>query len=70
MAGVLLGGVVGNLVDRLTREPGFGVGRVVDFLQLPFGFPVFNIADCAIVIVATISAIRVLRGESLGRRRS
>ena len=68
MAGILLGGVVGNLVDRLTRYPGFGVGKVVDFLQLPFGFPVFNIADSAIVIIAIVTVIRVLRGDAIGRK--
>ncbi len=69
MAGILLGGVVGNLVDRLTRQPGFGVGEVVDFLQLPFGFPVFNIADSAIVVIAIATVVRVFRGESIGRKR-
>ena len=68
MAGILLGGVVGNLVDRLTRYPGFGVGKVVDFLQLPFGFPVFNIADSAIVIIAIVTVMRVLRGDAIGRK--
>jgi signal peptidase II len=68
MAGILLGGVVGNLVDRLSRYPGFGVGKVVDFLQLPFGFPVFNIADSAIVIIAIVTVIRVLRGDAIGRK--
>ena len=70
MAGVLLGGVVGNLIDRLTRAPGFGVGHVVDFLQLPFGFPVFNIADSAIVLIAIFTVIRVMRGDSIGRAKT
>lgn len=68
MAGVLLGGVVGNLIDRVTREPGFAVGHVVDFLQLPLGFAVFNIADMAIVIVASLTVIRVMRGDTIGRK--
>jgi signal peptidase II len=66
MGGVFLGGVVGNLIDRLTREPGFGNGHVVDFIQVPFNFPVFNLADSAIVVIATLSVIRISRGESLG----
>lgn len=66
MAGVFLGGVVGNLIDRLIREPGFGNGHVVDYLQIPFNFPVFNIADIAIVSMALLAVLRVFRGESLG----
>ena len=50
IGGLLLGGVVGNLIDRVTREPGFPNGHVIDFLQLPFGFPIFNLADTAIVV--------------------
>jgi signal peptidase II len=65
--GVALGGVVGNLVDRLFREPGFGVGHVVDFISIPFNFPIFNIADTAIVAVAVIVVIRVMQGAPLGR---
>ncbi|MFC3893355.1 signal peptidase II [Lentzea rhizosphaerae] len=51
--GLVLGGAVGNLVDRLFREPGPMRGHVVDFLSLfdPYGrvWPVFNLADMAIV---------------------
>ena len=46
--GGLLGGVLGNLTDRLLRPPGFGVGHVVDFIALP-NFAIFNIADSLIV---------------------
>jgi signal peptidase II len=70
LLGVALGGVVGNLVDRLTREPGFGRGWVVDFIQIPFNFPVFNLADSAIFIVAVITVIRVMRGEKIGKARN
>src|SRR5918998_438862 len=45
--GMLLGGAVGNLADRLAREPGFGRGHVVDFLDYA-GFFVGNVADIAI----------------------
>ena len=64
---VLLGGIVGNLVDRLTREPGFPEGHVVDFLQLPFGFPVFNVADICITFAMTSVVILVMRGVKLAR---
>ena len=59
--GLLLGGAVGNLVDRLTRDPGFGRGQVVDFieyLRFPFmSFPVFNVADSCVVSAAAILAV-------------
>jgi signal peptidase II len=66
LIGLALGGVVGNLIDRLFRYPGFPNGHVVDFIQIPFNFPIFNIADSAITISAAIIAIRVIRGEQLG----
>ena len=66
LGGFALGGVAGNLVDRLFRAPSFANGHVVDFIQLPFNFPIFNIADCAITISALIIAIRIMRGEKLG----
>lgn len=66
-AGVLLGGVVGNLVDRIVREPGFPSGHVVDFLQLPFGFPVFNVADMAIFFAMLTVVIRITRGHKIGQ---
>lgn len=47
--GGLLGGTLGNLTDRLTREPGFFVGHVIDFIQV-WGFPaIFNVADIFVV---------------------
>lgn len=66
MTGVFLAGVVGNLVDRLTREPGFGNGYVIDFIKVPFNFPVFNLADIFIVSMAILAVLRVFRGENLG----
>jgi len=59
--GGLLGGAVGNLIDRLTREPGIGRGYVVDFIQLPH-WPVFNVADMAIVGSAILMVVLALRG--------
>ncbi|MGK0716019.1 signal peptidase II [Leucobacter sp. W1153] len=48
---LLLGGVLGNLTDRLTREPGFPVGHVIDFISTPWLIPaIYNIADMAIVV--------------------
>jgi len=67
MAGALLGGILGNLIDRVSREPGFPNGHVIDFISIPFNFPIFNLADSAIVIVAVITVIRVMRGDRLGK---
>jgi len=67
LAGALLGGILGNLIDRITREPGFPNGHVVDFISIPFNFPIFNLADSAIVVVAVITVIRVMRGERIGK---
>lgn len=69
MAGVLLGGVSGNLIDRYLREPGFAIGHVVDYIQIPLNFPIFNVADMAIFFICSISVIRVLRGDQIGRKR-
>lgn len=67
LAGFLLGGVTGNLIDRCFRSPGFPNGHVVDFIQIPFGFPIFNIADCCITIAMTIVAVRVALGHPVGK---
>ena len=62
---ILWAGVLGNLIDRLFREPGFPSGKVVDFLQLPFGFPVFNVADICITGSMTMVVILIMRGQKL-----
>ncbi|CAN2194388.1 LspA Lipoprotein signal peptidase [Candidatus Nanopelagicaceae bacterium] len=59
-AGLLLGGVIGNLTDRIFREPGWLSGHVIDWIQIP-NWPVFNLADSAIVIAAFISFALTLR---------
>ena len=66
LAGVALGGIVGNLIDRLTRDGGWGNGLVVDYIQIPFNFAIFNLADIAIVSAAVIIALRVALGHKLG----
>ena len=49
--GLVLGGAVGNLIDRLLREPGFLRGHVIDFIDYG-GYFVGNVADIAIVLAA------------------
>lgn len=67
--GMLLGGTAGNLTDRLFRDPGFGVGHVVDFLQV-WGFPaIFNVADSFIVASMGLFIILSLRGVRIDGRR-
>jgi len=61
--GLVLGGAVGNLVDRIFRAPGPGRGHVVDFLELPH-WPVFNLADSAIVTAAVLMVLLSARGLS------
>ena len=64
--GLVLGGAVGNLIDRIFRDPGFLRGGVVDFLSVfgPDGevWPVFNVADSAIVCGGILGAFLALRG--------
>src|SRR3954471_8540734 len=59
--GLLLGGALGNLADRLFREPGFPQGHVVDFIDLPRLF-VFNVADASITVAAVLIALLSWRG--------
>jgi len=58
--GLVMGGVLGNLTDRIFREPGLLRGHVIDWLQLP-NWPIFNIADTAIVVAAFISVVLTAR---------
>src|SRR6185312_11212976 len=67
--GMLLGGTAGNLTDRLFREPSFGLGHVIDFIQV-YGFPaIFNVADSFIVGSMGLFIILTLRGVNLDGRR-
>lgn len=59
--GLVLGGAVGNLVDRVFRSPAPGRGHVVDFLELPH-WPVFNLADSAIVCAGVLMVVLSARG--------
>lgn len=72
--GLVTGGALGNLVDRLVRQPGFPNGEVVDFFDLGW-WPVFNIADIAIVsgaclIALLLTAVDREERQDLRRRQS
>jgi signal peptidase II len=58
--GLVMGGIIGNLIDRIFREPGVLRGHVIDWMQLPY-WPIFNIADSAIVIAALTSMVLTAR---------
>jgi signal peptidase II len=62
--GLLLAGVVGNLVDRLFRAPGPFRGHVVDFFALP-NWPIFNVADICIDVAGALFVILLVRGVRL-----
>lgn len=64
--GLLLGGVLGNLTDRVLREPGFPVGHVIDFINTPWMMPaIYNVADIFIVSMMIGVALLVLVGLHL-----
>jgi len=68
--GLLLGGATGNLADRIFRSPGFFRGWVVDWIQVPH-WPVFNLADSAIVCGGILAVLLSARGIRLdGQRES
>lgn len=67
--GLIIGGAVGNIIDRLARGDGWLRGSVIDFIDLQW-WPVFNIADMCVVIGAVmlfVGASRIQRygGKSL-----
>ena len=61
--GLLIGGILGNLIDRVLHM------QVIDYLDFTFfgfNFPVFNLADIAIVISMILIAIQVIKGDKNG----
>lgn len=62
--GLLFGGAVGNIMDRIFREPSPFHGHVVDFLQTPH-WAIFNVADMAVTSAAILLVIQTLRGVKL-----
>jgi signal peptidase II len=55
--GIILGGAVGNLIDRLRFD-----GAVLDFVAL-WWWPAFNVADIAVVAGTAFLMVRLLRGQ-------
>jgi signal peptidase II len=70
--GMILGGAMGNLVDRFFRSPGPLRGHVVDFLSIGW-WPVFNVADPSVVGGAILLVTLSLFGfdfDTVGRRKA
>ncbi|WP_197425745.1 signal peptidase II [Microbacterium hominis] len=68
--GLLLGGILGNLTDRVLRDPGFLVGHVVDFINTPWMWlgmnpAIYNVADMFIVTMMIGVALLVVVGVRL-----
>ena len=64
--GLLLGGAMGNLGDRIFRAPGLFRGYVVDWIGVvPRYYPIFNLADSAIVCGGILTVILAMRGFHL-----
>ena len=70
IGGMALGGAVGNLIDRAFKQPEFFNGYVVDFIQIPFNFPIFNLADTFLVIAISLAILRTLLGDEIGGGRA
>ena len=63
--GLLLGGAMGNLGDRIFRAPGLFRGDVVDWIAVTRFYPIFNLADSAIVCGGILTVILAMRGQHL-----
>ncbi len=63
--GLLLGGAMGNLGDRIFRAPGLFRGEVVDWIAVTRYYPIFNLADSAIVCGGILTVILAMRGYHL-----
>jgi signal peptidase II len=72
--GLVLGGALGNPTDRFFRAPGVGKGHVVDWISVfgPDGqrWPIFNLADSAIVVGGAMAVLLSLRGVDFNGTRN
>jgi signal peptidase II len=63
--GLLLGGALGNLTDRIFRAPGLFRGNVVDWIEVTRYWPVFNLSDSAIVCGGILTVLLAMLGYHL-----
>jgi signal peptidase II len=68
--GLLLGGAMGNLGDRIFRAPGLLRGDVVDWIAVTRYYPIFNLADSAIVCGGILAVILAMRGYRMDGTRA
>ena len=68
--GLLLGGAMGNLADRVFRAPGVFRGDVVDWIELTRYWPVFNLADSAIVCGGILTVLLATFGQHMDGTRA
>lgn len=72
--GLILGGALGNLTDRLLRSPGVGRGYVVDWISVFAAdghvYPIFNVADSCVVCGAILAGVLSVLGISIDGRRA
>jgi len=62
---LVAGGALGNLTDRLFRDPGFWFGHVVDYISVG-NFAVFNLADASITVGVVVFILGTLAAEMKG----
>lgn len=67
--GMIIGGALGNLIDRIARGEGFLDGKVIDWVQLP-NFPTFNVADSSVSVAVAVLLIGSWRSGSLASKQS
>jgi signal peptidase II len=67
--GLVVGGALGNVTDRIFRAPSPFRGNVVDFIELPH-WPIFNVADSAITVAAVLFVWLAYRGIRLDGTRA
>ena len=70
IGGFVLGGATGNWIDRAFKAPEFFNGHVVDFIQIPLNFAIFNLADTFLVIGVILAVIQTVRGDEIGGGRA
>lgn len=62
--GLLLGGALGNLTDRIARSPSPFRGHVIDFIEVP-SWPIFNLADSSICLAGALMVVLAFRNVPL-----
>lgn len=65
---LIAGGALGNLIDRLFRDPGFWFGHVVDYISVG-NFAVFNLADASITVGVVVFILGTIAAEMKGGER-